>query len=130
MLDSTMRRLIPHTVNTFAKLEHGEPYHFDSWATDNTNTPCLYYWFMARNGVTKRKKRVPVYEIGVALRRLLGDGMLRSDRFREVCPVAESDGPCGFAVVGRIFEALDVAAYAGRRRGFRLTDAQRAQKLL
>jgi putative transcriptional regulator len=129
MLRSTLHRLIPHEVRTFAKLRHGEPYHFGSWKNDNADTPCLYYWFMARNGVTKNDKRVPVSEIGSALQRLRDAGVLSREMFAKVCPVAESAGPCGFAVVGRIFEALGVAVYSGRG-GFELTNADKAQKLL
>jgi hypothetical protein len=129
MLQSTLHSLIPHEVHTFAKLQHGKPYHFDSWANDSTDTPCLYYWFIARDGVRKNKKRVPVSEIGVALQRLRSDGVLSRETFKKVCPVAESAGPCGFAVVGRMFEALGVAVYSGSD-GFKLTDADKARKLL
>jgi hypothetical protein len=45
MLESTLHRLIPKEVNTFAKLRHGEPYHFDRWENDRSGSLCLYYWF-------------------------------------------------------------------------------------
>jgi hypothetical protein len=130
MLLSTLHRLIPSAVNTFAKLEHGEPYHFDCWRDDHAGSPCLYYWFFGHDGVKRNKKRGPVAEIGAALRRLRNARVLSREMFQEVCPIAESAGPCGFAVVGRIFEGLHVAAYLGRGTGFRLIDADRATKLL
>src|SRR4051812_9952681 len=120
MLEPTLRKLIPHKVRTFAKLESGEPYHFDRWDKDYTGTECLYYWFTGRNNINK--KRVPTPEIRAALQILLLNGTLRRKDFETICPIAKSDGPCGFAVVGRIFEALDIAVYSGRRDGFRLTD--------
>src|ERR1035437_7835839 len=70
MLESVLHRLIPEEVNTFAKLAHGEPYHFDRWEKDRVGSPCLYYWFMARDGVKKNKKRLPVSEIRAAFLQL------------------------------------------------------------
>ena len=129
MLESTLRRLIPDEVNTFAKLEHGASYHFDRWKNDRVGSPCLYYWFMARDGVKKNKKRLPVSEIRAALHQLRSAGMLSREAFRKVCPLSESDGSCGFAVVGRILEALHVAVYAGQD-GFKLTNPDEATTLL
>lgn len=129
MLETILRKLIPEKVSTFAKLNYGEPYHFDSWKKDRAGSPSLYYWFTARDGLKKNKKRVPVSEIGAALRQLQNAGVLKRGTFQSVCRVAESDGPCGFAVIGRILEALGVAVYCGRD-GFKLTDADKAGNLL
>lgn len=129
MLESVMHKLIPGKVSTFAKLlGQGAPYHFDRWETDRAGSQCLYYWFMARDG-GKNKKRVPVSEIRAALHQLRGNGVLSREAFRDVCPVAARGGPCGFAVVGRIFEALHVAVYSGQN-GFRITNAADASNLL
>ena len=130
LLEPTLRKLVPHKVGTFAKLEQGEPYHFDRWGDDHTGTLCLYYSFPARNRERRNTKRIPSSEIDAALRCLCSNGGLRREEFRKVCPVAVSAGPCGFAVVGRIFEELGVAVYASRRDGFTLTDADKARKLL
>ncbi len=129
MLESTLRRLIPEEVNTFAKLERGAPYYFDRWENDSLGSPCLYYWFMARDGVKKNKKRLPVSEIRAAVRQLRTVGVLSRETFRTVCPTAKSDGQWGFAVVGRIFEALHIAVYSGPD-GFKLTNANEATNLL
>lgn len=129
MLQSALHRLIPQRVNTFAKLHRGSPYHFDRWGVDRAGSPCLYYWFMARDGVKRNKKRLPVSEIRAAVCQLRSAGVLNRKTFPKVCPVAESDGPCGFAVVGRILEALQVAAYSGQD-GFKLTNADEVTKLL
>jgi hypothetical protein len=129
MLESTLHTLIPEEVNTFAKLQHGESYHFDCWKNDRVGWPCLYYWFIARDGVRKNKKRLPVSEIRAALHQLRRVGVLSRETFREVCPIAESAGPCGFAVVGRILEALHVAVYSSHD-GFKLTNAKEATNLL
>ena len=128
MLESVLHRLIPEEVNTFAKLGHREPYHFDRWKKDRAGSPCLYYWFLARDGVKKNKKRLPVSEIRAAIHQLRTTGALTRDTFREACPTAES-APCSFAVVGRILEALHVAVYSGLE-GFILTDANKATTLL
>jgi hypothetical protein len=129
MFESTLYSLIPKEVNTFAKLDHGAPYHFDCWKNDRVGSPCLYYWFMARDGVKKNKKRLPVSEIRAALRQLRGAGVLSREMFRKVCPTAKSDGECGYAVVGRILEALHVAIYSGND-GFKLTNPDEATSLI
>jgi len=129
MFESVLHRLIPEEVNTFAKLQHGEPYHFERWKNDRAGSPCLYYWFMARGGVTKNRKRLPVSEIRAALHQLRSTGVLSRATFRKVCPIAEWAGPCGFAVVGRILEALHVALYSGMG-GFKLNDANEVMSLL
>jgi hypothetical protein len=129
MFASVLHELIPGTVNRFAKLKRGEPYHFDRWETDQLGSPCLYYWFRSRDGVKKNKKRLPISEIRAALLRLRSVGVLTREAFRQVCPTAESAGPCGFAVVGRILESLDVAVYWGRE-GFKLTNPNKATALL
>ncbi len=84
---------------------------------------------MARDGVKKNKKRLPVAEIRAALDELGRAGVLSREKFRKVCPKADSDGSCGFAVAGRILEALRVAVYSGQD-GFTLTDANKAKNLL
>lgn len=130
MLESLLRQTIPAKVRIFAKLtEHGEAYNFDRWNEDRAGSLCLYYWFPARIGVKRNKKRVPVSEVRAALRELRSTGVLTREAFQKACPVAESAGPCGFAVVGRILEALRVAIYSGRN-GFNLIDADEATNLL
>ena len=81
---------------------------------------------MARDGVKKNKKRLPVAEIRAALDELGRAGVLSREKFRKVCPIAEKSGPCGFAVVGRILEALHVAVYSGQH-GFTLTGQAEAR---
>jgi hypothetical protein len=114
-------------VNAFAKLTHGEPYHFDRWKNDQAGRPCLYYCFSGGGRV--HKKRVPVSELRAALRQLRNASVLSREMFRQNCPTATSDGECGFAVVGRIFEALGVAVYS-RQDGFKLTNVDEATNLL
>lgn len=129
MLESTLHQLIPSQVNAFAKLGRGEPYHFDHWADDRSGSECLYYWFTARDGVKKNTKRIPVSEIRAALHQLRTAGVLTRVTFQIVCPVSQACGPCGFAVVGRILEALIVARYTNTAE-FSLTNAARACSLL
>ena len=126
MLESTLHRLIPKEVNTFAKLRRGEPYQFHRWENDRSGSLCLYYRFQ---GVEKHTKRLPESEIRAGLRQLRDIGWLSRETFGDVCPTAKSDGECGFAVLGRIFEALGVAVYSGNA-GFKLTDADEATNLL
>jgi hypothetical protein len=121
MLESTLHTLVPKQLNTFAKLKHGEPYHFDRWEQG-----CLYYWF---EGAKIYKKRLPETEIRAGLRQLRDTGWLRRETFRNICPIARSDGECGFAVLGRIFEFLGVAVYLDND-GFKLTNADEATRLL
>jgi hypothetical protein len=121
MLEPTLHKLIPKEMSTFAKLRRKEPYHFDRWENGS-----LYYWF---EGVKRHTKRLPKSEIRAGLRQLRDVGWLSRETFRETCPTAKSDGECGFAVLGRIFEALGIAVYSGSA-GFKLTDADEATRLL
>ena len=130
MLESSLLKLIPGRVSTFQKLENAEPYHFDQWGADRSGASCLYYWFYSGNRRSKWKKRVLVSEIRGALGHLVKSGALDRAAFRKVCPVSQSGGPCGFVVIGRIFEAIEVAQYSGRDEGFVLTDGERAKALL
>ena|ERR1700730_9070279 len=116
--DSNLRKLIPTIVSEFPKLEAGEPYHFDHWADDRSGSTCLYYWFTSHDGVKRNNKRVLVSEVHAALQHLLSAGVFDRNSFRTCCPRSESSGRCGFVVVGRVLEALGVATYFGREKGF------------
>ncbi len=129
MLEPTLHSLIPEQVREFAKLIRGEPYHFDRWQDDRYGLECLYYWFMSKDRTKKNEKRVPLREFRPALQQLRSTGFLTRETFEKVCPVAKSAGPCGFAVIGRTFEALRVAAYSGSH-GFRLINGDEAARLL
>jgi hypothetical protein len=109
----------------FAKLRgRGEPYRFDKWKHDDHGQLCLYYTF------DSHQKRVPLDEFVVAIRSCVQNGVLTRDAFRRECVIAESAGPCGFAVTGRCLELLGVARYEAHGLGFRLTDKARALQLL
>jgi hypothetical protein len=115
----------------FRKLRgSGPPYKFSKWATDRSGALCLYYEFPSRNGKTTNRKRVPVDEILAAIQEIVSEGRLTRKAFRNLCPVAESAGPCGFAVVGRCFELLGIAKYADGQGVFELTDKKRANRFL
>jgi hypothetical protein len=122
--------LIPSVVNEFEKLEAGDPYYFDRWDNDRDGVPCLYYWFRSRDGSGRNVKRVPAHEILRVLRQIHARGSLIRSAFKSLCPVPDNAGPCGFAVVGRIVEALGVARYSGRKQGFTITNQARARDLL
>ena len=115
---NNLKRLIPTSINDFPKLELGEPYHFDHWADDKYKAPCLYYWFSSKNGTKRHDKRVLISEIYAAFQTMQSTGSFSRASFRVYCPKSESSGRCGFVVVGRILEALGVAAYSGRHDGF------------
>ncbi len=129
MLESRLRRLIPSEVKKFAKLTQGEPYYFDSWANDRVGKPCMYYWFMARDGVHRYKKRLLISEIRAALDQLQCAGVLTRKSFELVCPTSAAGVSCSFAVFGRILVALNVAIYVGRD-GFKLTCASEIANIL
>jgi hypothetical protein len=124
-----LHKLIPTNVNTFAKLNHGKPYQFDRWDRDRNGSVCLYYRFEGSHGGKIYTKRLLASEILTALRHLRDTGTLNRKAFERICPCSASAGPCGFAVLGRIFEALGLVHYAGRE-GFELTNAVRATSLL
>lgn len=129
-LEHQLRHLIPGSLRTFAKLEDGDPYRFERWGRDRAGTECLYYAFPSRDGRRQHVKRVPVQEVRAALGLLVRTGVLNREGFVGACPISESAGPCGFAVVGRMLQHLGVAAYLGRGQGFGLTNPPRARALL
>lgn len=116
--DAELRRLIPGIVSEFPKLEMGHPYRFEHWSDDRSGTSSMYYWFDSHDGTAQHHKRLVVSEIHAALEHLLATGAFNRNAFRAHCPVSESSGPCGFVVVGRVLEALGVATYSGREKGF------------
>jgi hypothetical protein len=127
-LESVLKELVPGKLREFKKLTKGEPYRFKGWQADREGRPCLYYTFSSRDGRSTNTKRVPTAEIATALAHLRKCGHLCASEFEESCPVAKRDGQCGFAVVGRILEALGVARY--ERAHFCLTDPAKADSLL
>ena len=130
MLRRKLNEVIPSQYSVFNKLTGGDPYYFDKWASDKYGVLCLYYWFWDKSKTKPNKKRVPVSEIEATVRILLQNGNFSREDFRENCPISESGGSCGFAVIGRILEYLGVASYVGLGKGFRLTNREFAQRIL
>jgi hypothetical protein len=128
--EAALRNLIPTKIEWFEKLESGKPYHFDAWKHDRLGQACMYYSFASRDGSRRNRKRVVTSEIRAALQHLRDLGSLDREAFRDACPTSASDGACGFAVVGRILEALVVALYAAGEARFNLTDSRIAAALL
>jgi hypothetical protein len=125
MLKSALRAIVPSVTRSFQKLRAGEPYQFDHWDDD-----VLYYRVSPRRKGGWNKKRVPVPEIRMALRRLRESGTFSRSDFEQICPIASRDGPCGFCVVGRVLEILGVAKFSTHGQGFVLTDSQKADRML
>jgi hypothetical protein len=122
--DSMLRKLIPATVSIFPKLEAGDPYHFDHWADD-----AIYYWFASKDGAKRNKKRVIVSELHSILQHVRAAGAFYRRSFETLCPISAGAGPCGFAVTGRILEALGVAEYSGHA-GFALIGPLKVASIL
>jgi hypothetical protein len=116
--ESKLPDLISKGVSEFPKLETGEPYDFERWADDRTGSTCLYYWFSSHDGGKRNNKRIVVLEMLEAFQHPKNMGSFDRNAFRRLCPVSESSGPRGFVVVGQILEALGVAVYSGREKGF------------
>ena len=117
---------------TFRKLTKGDkPYKFTCWADDEHGQHCLYYQFEAGGDEQPdHKKRVPLHELYMALRECASGTPLSRNRFKQICTVAQSAGPCGFAVAGRCLEKLGVARFDEVEREFVIIDKRRAQELL
>jgi hypothetical protein len=128
-LEQSLKKIIPDTYSTFPKLERGDPYHFDRWDSDINGDLCLYYWFWNKNQTKKNKKRVVISEMEELIRNSLKKGHITRKDFQNYCPISKSEGSCGFAVVGRLLEYLDIAKYLGRI-GFGITDEKVAKSLL
>lgn len=129
MLEQSLKKIIPNTYSTFPKLERGDPYNFNRWDLDINGDLCLYYWFWNKNQTKKNKKRVVISEMEELIRNSLKKGYINREDFQNCCPISESAGPCGFAVVGRMLEYLDIAKHLGRV-GFEITDEKLAESLL
>ena len=117
-VQSQLQDIVPAKISEFRKLEKGEPYHFDRWEKDSDGRPCLYYWFNSRDRNKRNVKRVPVFEFCAVLDHIRQNGAFTRSDYQELCPVAQSAGPCGYAVIGRLLEALGAAQYQGRINGF------------
>ena len=113
-----LRDMVPQKVAEFRKLEKGEPYHFDRWEQDIKGRPCLYYWFGSRDGLRRNVKRVPIAEFCAAFDHIGRTGTFTRVDYKQLCRVAQSDGACGYTVIGRLLENLGVARYQGRSSGF------------
>jgi hypothetical protein len=113
-----LQQLIPTAKAQFAKLETGPPYHFEKWADDRSGDSCLYYWFDPKDGSKQNHKRLIISEIESAHAHLLSADEFDRQTYRAICPKSARSGPCGFVVMGRIFEALGLARYCGREDGF------------
>jgi len=125
-----LNKIIPAQYSVFNKLTGGDPYYFGKWDCDRYGDFCLYYWFWNKSKTKKNIKRVPVSEIEASVRILLQNGNFGREDFSENCPISESAGPCGFSVIGRILEYLEVASYAGLGKGFNLTNREFVEKML
>ena len=129
-LSQEIRGILLANCTTFDKLTGDrEPYLFERIAVDTKGMECVYYSFHLRDGKPV-EKRIPLKELIAALRVLTDQGSMTRADFDAVCPIAQSAGPCGFAVTGRILEYLGVARYAGRGEGFHLVDRDRAGEFL
>jgi len=67
-------------------------------------------------------KRIPLKELKTAAKKFSDTGKFTRDDFNRLCPVASGDGPCAFAVIGRILEALYGAKYEEWTGTFRSAD--------
>jgi len=93
----------------FDKLENGaEPYRCAEWKCDRAGRLCMYYKF---NG---HRKRIPHAEIDSAVAEFKSSGRFGRASFKTHCPVASSNGGCGFAVIVRILEQFCDAEFVGR----------------
>jgi len=127
----TLQTLLNPGKTTFAKLQgHGVPYTFERWHTDSDGNLCLYYSFPDRRGIERHTKRVPLAELARALKVCMDQGVLTREAFEGNCPIAQSSGPCGFAVTGRCLELLSVARYRGQGAGFKLINRLHAMELI
>lgn len=109
-----IKSIVPNPHSKFPKLQGGDPYYFLDWKKGY-----FRYWFWNSGKTYENIKRVPLAELEAAARECLARGIFDRDTFRTHCPVSASDGPCGFAVIGRCLEFLGIAKYAGRGKGFR-----------
>ena len=129
MLEFKLQELIPRQISEFPKLIAGDPYYFVRWHSDLHGSLCLYYRFNSSDGVKILRKRVHLSEMRIALQHLRDYGTFDRSAYERICPKSSSSGPCGFTVLGRTFEALQIASYSGKK-GFVLTDVTKATKLL
>ena len=128
MLEQTLKKVIPHELNSFSKLTEGhDPYYFTSWAEEN-GMPILRYWFWNRTKTRKNKKRVFVNEIEELLKHSQRmRRIIRSDYLR-YCPRTNSSGDCGFAVIISILEHFQVVEVVGGE--YTIKSAESIRRLL
>jgi len=99
-----IERLVPSKLSHFPKLVSGEPYRFDRWSHDREGRWCLYY--VVTGGQREYKKRLPIQELIKAAVFFGKKGDFQRTDFERFCPIANRDGPCGYAVIVRILESV------------------------
>ena len=132
MLIKNMKAAIPSKLSSFRKLENrGDPYYFDHWGIDLNNEECMYYWFFSKDRYRKNKKRVIINEVEKLLESVIISNDLKISRadFEKLCPITLSVGPCGFAVITRILEFLEIGEYI-KNQGFEIYDKDEVQRIL
>ena len=111
MLEKRIKEVVPEHLKQFSKLTPGhDPYYFDAWDNEVTET-IIRYWFWNKGRTKKNRKRVFVSEITVLLKNKLGDRQIDRGDFELFCPKTNRDGGCGFAVIIRILEYLDIVRF-------------------
>ena len=130
MLKELLQTNIPSIVKEFGKLtKEKDPYYFGSWDSIDGDL-VLRYWFWNRGHSAKNRKRVLVNEIEDLLRHCTKNGTIRRSDFESKCLKTNGDGPCGFAMAGRILEGLDIVEYDPTLHEFRITNMDKALKLV
>jgi hypothetical protein len=108
MLEQTLKKVIPHELNSFSKLTEGhDSYYFTSWAEEN-GMPILRYWFWNRTKTRKNGKRVFVNEIENLLKHPYRTRCITRANYLRYCTRTKSGGDSGFAVIVRILEYFQV----------------------
>ena len=128
MLEQTLKKAIPHELNSFSKLTEGhDPYYFSSWAEEN-GMPILRYWFWNRTKTRKNGKRVFVNEIEDLLKHSHRTRCITRADYHRYCTRTKSDGDCGFAVIIRILEHFQVVEVVGGE--YTIKSAESIRRLL
>jgi len=128
MLEQTLKKVIPHKLNSFNKLTEGhDPYYYTSWAEED-GMPILRYWFWNRTKTKKNGKRVFVNEIEELLKHSHQKHRITRADYLRYCTRTNSSGDCGFAVIIRILEHFQVVEVVGSK--YTIKSAESIRRLL
>ena len=130
MLTNILKDYIPEKVSRFKLLKNDSFYNFLCW--EEIDELKLIYTFPKKNGKGINTKYIYIHEFINFLKAglLSQDNTLVRTDFITHCKKSNTIGPCGYCIMIRLIEVLEVGNYLGIRKGVQITNTKRLSELL